>query len=99
MFLLISIEEKLERKRKIKNDPRTCDIDIIDYRGKVINFQHKNLKLQIPHEKINQRNFVLFPLKEIYPEWKHPKTKVKISELIGKLSEEDRKSILKIKKN
>ena len=31
MFLLISIEEKLERKRKIKNDPRTCDIDIIDY--------------------------------------------------------------------
>ena len=31
MSLLISIEEKLERKRNKKNDPRTCDIDIIDY--------------------------------------------------------------------
>ena len=31
--ILIFIEEKLERKRKHKNDPRTCDIDIIDYNG------------------------------------------------------------------
>ena len=29
--VLIFIEEKLERKRKKKNEPRTCDIDIIDY--------------------------------------------------------------------
>ena len=36
--VLISIEEKLERKRKQKNEPRTCDIDIIDYNGKVMNF-------------------------------------------------------------
>ena len=98
MSLLISIEEKLERKRRIKNDPRTCDIDIIDYKGEVINFQHESLNLQIPHEKINQRNFVLFPLKEIYPEWKHPKTNEIISTLIEKLPEVDRKSILKIEK-
>tara|TARA_Y100000590_G_scaffold240044_1_gene269962 strand:- start:1178 stop:1690 length:513 start_codon:yes stop_codon:yes gene_type:complete len=98
MSLLISIEEKLERKRRIKNDPRTCDIDIIDYKGEVINFQHESLNLQIPHEKINQRNFVLFPLKEIFPKWKHPKTNENISALIENLPEEDRKSILKIEK-
>ena len=98
MSLLISIEEKLERKRKIKNDPRTCDIDIIDYRGKVINFQHKNLKLQIPHEKINQRNFVLFPLKEICPGWIHPSTRKNIDDLIDELSEIDKKSILKLQR-
>ena len=37
MNILISIEEKLERKRKNKNDPRTCDLDIIDYNNKIMN--------------------------------------------------------------
>ena len=31
--VLIHIEEKLGRRRNKKNDPRTCDIDIIDYKG------------------------------------------------------------------
>ena len=39
MKVLISIEEKLERKRNKKNDPRTCDLDIIDYKKQVINFK------------------------------------------------------------
>ena len=57
--VLIFIEEKLERKRKIKNDPRTCDIDIIDYKGNVINFTYNNLFFKVPHEKLIYRNFVL----------------------------------------
>ena len=97
--VLIFIEEKLERKRIIKNEPRTCDIDIIDYNGKVMNFTYKNLIFKVPHEKLIYRNFVLFPLQEISPNWTHPKTKEEISALIAKLPEEDRKSILKIKKN
>ena len=36
--VLIFVEEKLERKRIKKNEPRTCDIDIIDYNGKVMDF-------------------------------------------------------------
>ena len=99
MSVLISIEERLERKRNKKNDPRTCDIDIIDYNNQVLNFQYKNLYLEIPHRKLISRNFVLFPLKEIFPKWKHPKTKEIIDELIHKLSEENKKSILKIEKN
>ena len=39
---LIFIEESLQRKRMEKNDPRTCDIDIIDYKNKVINFKYKD---------------------------------------------------------
>ena len=38
MSVLIFIEEKLERKRNKKNEPRTCDIDIIDYNGESFNF-------------------------------------------------------------
>tara|TARA_B100001765_G_C19331199_1_gene261785 strand:- start:105 stop:617 length:513 start_codon:yes stop_codon:yes gene_type:complete len=97
--VLIFVEEKLERKRIKKNEPRTCDIDIIDYDGKVMDFYYKNSMFRVPHEKLIYRNFVLFPLQEISPNWTHPKTKEEISALIAKLSEEDRKSILKVKKN
>ena len=97
--ILISIEETLERKRNQKNEPRTCDIDIIDYNGKVMNFIYKRLIFKVPHEKLIYRNFVLFPLQEIAPNWIHPITNEKISNLIAKLPEVDRKSILKVKKN
>ena len=85
MSVLISIEERLERKRNKKNDPRTCDIDIIDYNNQVLNFQYKNLYLEIPHRKLISRNFVLFPLREIAPSWKHPNTEEIIGTLIQKL--------------
>ena len=97
--VLISIEETLERKRNQKNEPRTCDIDIIDYNGKVMDFSYKSLIFKVPHEKLIYRNFVLFPLQEIAPNWVHPITKDKISNLIEKLPKDDRKSILKVKKN
>jgi len=99
MSVLLFIEEKLERKRNKKNNPRTCDIDIIDYNNETLDFKYKNLDLIIPHKELKSRNFVLFPLQEIYPNWKHPKTRETISELIHNLDEEDRKSILKVKKN
>ena len=99
MSVLIFIEEKLERKRAKKNDPRTCDIDIIDYNSQIVDFKYKNLNLTIPHEKVVYRNFVLIPLHEILPEWQHPETKDSIDALINKLSNEDKNSILKINKS
>ena len=97
--VLIFIEEKLERKRAKKNDPRTCDIDIIDYNSQIVDFKYKNLNLTIPHEKVVYRNFVLIPLHEILPEWQHPETKDSIDVLINKLPNEDKNSILKINKS
>ena len=76
--IIMSIEKNLDRVRNIENEPRTCDIDIIDYYGKVIDFNYNNLIFKVPHEKIINRNFVLLPLKEIVPNWIHPKTKEKI---------------------
>ena len=95
--VLIRVEKKLERNRKKKNEPRTCDIDIIDYNGKIVNFSYKGLIFKVPHEKLIYRNFVLFPLQEIASNWIHPKTKDSIDVLINKLPNEDKKSILKIK--
>ena len=99
MSVLLFIEIKLERKRNKKNDPRTCDIDIIDYNNQVLDFKYKNLNLTVPHKELIFRNFVLLPLQEISPEWKHPVTKENIRTIIDKLPEEYKKSILKIKKN
>ena len=99
MQVLIKIEEKLERKRGKKNDPRTCDMDIIDYNNKIININFNNIEISVPHKNLISRNFVLYPLEEISPKWSHPITNEMISDLIKKLSDDDKKSILKIKKN
>lgn len=57
---------------------RIIDIDIIDYNGEIINEK----ELVLPHPHLAERKFVLFPLQEIAPEWKHPITKERIEEII-----------------
>ena len=89
----------MERKTKKKNDPRTCDIDIIDFNNQIINFKYQNLDFIVPHKNLTHRNFVLFPLKEILPNWKHPETNELIDVLLKKLSANEKNSISKIKKS
>jgi 2-amino-4-hydroxy-6-hydroxymethyldihydropteridine diphosphokinase len=89
------IEKKLKRTRGVKNQPRTCDIDIIDYKKKIIN----NKKIITPHPRAHLRNFVLFPLSEISPNWIHPIINKKISFLIKKLNLKLRNEITKIKES
>tara|TARA_B100002051_G_scaffold233238_1_gene232355 strand:+ start:581 stop:1111 length:531 start_codon:yes stop_codon:yes gene_type:complete len=85
MKVLISIEKKLERKRGRRNNPRTCDLDILDYKKKIMDFKFSNHTLTIPHKRISNRNFVLYPLKEISPNWVHPVTKKSVHDLINDL--------------
>jgi len=89
------IEKKLQRFRGAKNQPRTCDIDLIDYDGKILNSK----KLTIPHTKAHLRNFVLYPLQEICPVWIHPILNKKIDILIKKLSFKLRNEITTIKEH
>lgn len=89
------IEKKMERKRNTKNEPRTCDIDIIDFKGLIKN--QKNVVL--PHPKMYKRNFVLFPLKEINPQWIHPKLNKKIDFFINNLSQIARNEITRKKES
>ena len=97
--VLIFIEEKIDRKRSKKNAPRTCDIDIIDYNNKEIKFKKNQFEFIVPHISLESRNFVLLPLKEILPNWKHPKSKESINTLIEKLPLDERNSVLKVDKN
>jgi len=99
MSVLLFIEKKLGRVRSKKNDPRICDIDIIDYKSELISFNYDNLNFTAPHKKLKERNFVLYPLQELLPDWCHPETNEHITVLINKLSVVDKNSILKVKNN
>ena len=76
--IIKSIEIKIGRKKAIKNHPRVCDIDIIDFNKKI----KKSEKLILPHPRIQDRLFVLKPLSEIDPNWIHPVLNKKPYELI-----------------
>ena len=93
-FTIKNIEKKIGRKKSQANSPRTCDIDILDYKGLSYKLYAKNNKLLIPHPRLHNRNFVLFPLFEIEKNWKHPLKKTKIQDLIGIL---DNSSLYSIK--
>ncbi len=93
-FIIKDIEKKLGRVKSKPNSPRSCDIDILDYKGQIYKLLVNNNKLLIPHPRLHDRNFVLFPLFEIEKNWKHPIKKTKIRDLIGKL---DNSSLYTIK--
>lgn len=65
------IESNQERVRKFKNQARTIDIDILLF-GSIVK---KDIKLQIPHPRMLDRDFVLIPLIEIAADLKLPNGK------------------------
>ena len=85
------IERDMGRKKGPKNSPRICDIDIIDYSQK--NILLSNIDLKIPHPRMHNRSFVLFPLFEIDKNWKHPKNNKKITQLLNNLPTTSLRSI------
>jgi len=89
------IEKKIGRVKSKKNDPRVCDIDIIDFNGKILDIDN----LMIPHKRCHQRNFVLFPISQIDPNWEHPILKKNINDLIGQLDLKSRIEITRLNKN
>ena len=86
--IIKSIEIKIGRKKAIKNHPRVCDIDIIDFNGRIIKKKVGNNEINIPHERMHSRNFVLLPLFEINKDWFHPKLCKNIVFLLSNLTSE-----------
>ncbi len=76
MRALHMIERKAGRVRRKRWGPRTLDLDLIDYHGLVRKPARTSIKpLTLPHPGINERTFVLEPLVEIAPRWRHPVTR------------------------
>ena len=92
---IISIEKKIGRVKSIKNSPRACDIDIIDFNGLI----KRNKSSILPHPRCHNRNFVLYPIREIDPKWIHPISKKNIDLLINELSQNSRIEITRLHKS
>ena len=83
-----NVESQVGRIKSKRNFPRVCDIDIIDFNGQIIQKKIGNNKINVPHERMHSRNFVLLPLFEINKDWFHPKLCKNIVFLLSNLSSE-----------
>jgi 2-amino-4-hydroxy-6-hydroxymethyldihydropteridine diphosphokinase len=84
LALLHDVETAFGRLRSVPNAPRPLDIDLLDYDGRVMAGD-----LALPHPRITQRSFVLVPLAEIAPGWRHPVTGQGAAGLLADLPDRD----------
>lgn len=78
MAALARIEDAFGRRRDARNAPRTLDLDLIAY-GRASGDLNG---LILPHPRATERRFVMGPLAEVAPQWRHPngKTAATLSE-------------------
>jgi 2-amino-4-hydroxy-6-hydroxymethyldihydropteridine diphosphokinase len=79
---LHAIEKAAGRRRKQRWGPRTLDLDILDYHG----LARTHAGLTLPHPGIAERIFVLKPLAEIAPGWRHPTLRQSASQMLRRIS-------------
>ena len=91
---LQNIEGKLGRTKNFRNGPRNIDLDIIFYDEEVI----ETPELVIPHPRMHERDFVLYPLCDINDELIHPSLKISVGNLLRNLPSESTSSDSTIKK-
>lgn len=79
---LNGIERGFGRVRGTPNAPRALDLDLLDYNGLV-----QDGPPILPHPRMHRRSFVLLPLAEVAPDWRHPVSRKTVRQLIAALSE------------
>lgn len=77
------IEEAGRRQRSVHWGPRTIDLDILDYAGETL----ESDELTLPHPGIADRDFVLAPLRDVVPEWRHPADGTGVDELLARCAD------------
>ena len=83
------IERKMGRRRTLPKGPRTIDLDILFYDNAVV----RAPALTIPHPRIGERKFVLVPLGELVPDFRHPVTRKTVREMLSETA--DRSQIVR----
>lgn len=85
---ILSITQKIEKdmgRIKLKKwGERVIDIDIIDYNREIF----KSDNLEIPHNQMIYRSFVLKPLQDIMPDYIHPELKISVHDMINNLKDD-----------
>lgn len=80
---LHAVEAEFGRRRTVPNAARPIDLDLLDYLGEIAAVGPGRATL--PHPRMIGRAFVLRPLADLAPDWRHPVTGQPISELLADL--------------
>ena len=87
------IEKTFGRIRTLKWGPRSIDLDLLFFDDQIINTP----ELSVPHPSLHERRFVLEPLNEVAPDFRHPSLGKSVADLRNDLKEGDQRvEVLKI---
>lgn len=109
---LHAVERALGRERRVRWAPRVCDLDLIAMGPVVLPDRETLARwmalpaeeagrtppdtLLLPHPRLQERGFVLAPLAEIAPQWRHPVTGQTVLEMLDALPETAREGLAPI---
>jgi 2-amino-4-hydroxy-6-hydroxymethyldihydropteridine diphosphokinase len=78
---LLALEGQFGRERGVRDAARILDLDLLDYDG----WECSTPDLVLPHPRLHERRFVLAPLCDIVPDWRHPRLGLTAAELLAGL--------------
>jgi len=80
LAVLHAVEQDFGRIRTVPNAPRAIDLDLLDFRGEIA--PGGPGRATLPHPRLQDRAFVLRPLADLDPGWRHPATGLSIQALL-----------------
>ncbi|MDP2334549.1 MAG: 2-amino-4-hydroxy-6-hydroxymethyldihydropteridine diphosphokinase [Reyranella sp.] len=80
---LHEVEQTFGRVRTVANAARQIDLDLLDFCGEIA--QGGPGRATLPHPRLAERAFVLRPLSDLAPQWRHPETDTPIRALLAAL--------------
>jgi 2-amino-4-hydroxy-6-hydroxymethyldihydropteridine diphosphokinase len=88
LALMHAIEDEFGRVRRVRNEARVIDLDLLAHGGAVLDGRAGPVLPHpvLPHPRLHERAFVLFPLAEVAPGWRHPATGRTAAEMAAEMA-------------